>query len=71
MNTHLQTTHFVVVTFNGEAFTEKCIDAIRAEAPSSPIHVIDNGSKDETLSILDTLGINPIQTNENLCIFKL
>ena len=62
----LQSTHFVVVTYNGEAFIENCIHAIRAETPSSPIHVIDNGSQDKTLSILNSLGISPIKTNENL-----
>ena len=66
MKDPLQATHFVVVTYNGEAFIEKCIDAIREETPSSSIHVIDNGSKDNTLSILDTLGVTPIHTNENL-----
>lgn len=71
MNPHLQTTHFVVVTYNGEAFIKKCIDAIRAEAPSSQIHVIEKGSKDEILSILDALGINTIQTNENLDLYKV
>lgn len=62
----LQSTHFVVVTYNGESFIKKCLDAIQEESPSSPIHVIDNGSVDNTLSILDSLGVSPIKTNENL-----
>ena len=62
----LQSTHFVVVTYNGEPFIEKCINAIQEESPSSPIHAIDNGSVDNTLSILDSLGVSPIKTNENL-----
>ena len=66
MKNQLQSIHFVVVTYNGESFIKKCIAAIREESPASPIHVIDNGSQDSTLSILADLNITPIQTNENL-----
>lgn len=66
MKNQLQSIHFVVVTYNGETFIKKCIAAIREESPASPIHVIDNGSHDNTLSILADLNITPIQTHENL-----
>lgn len=65
MNGPLQSTHFVVVTYNGEGFIKQCIDSIREETSSSPIHVVDNGSNDNTLSILNTLGVSPIKSNEN------
>ena len=59
-------THFVIVTYNGERFIKACIQAIQNESPTSPIHVIDNGSNDHTLDILSTLGVGVLKTGENL-----
>ena len=66
MSDLLQSTHFVVVTYNGERFIEKCIKAILHESPGSPIHVIDNGSSDKTLDILNTLKVSVHRTEKNL-----
>lgn len=66
MKNHLKLTHFVIVTYNGERFIEACIKAIQNESPNSPIHIVDNGSNDRTLDILSTLGIDVLQTGENL-----
>ena len=45
---------FVILTWNSEKYIEKClqsIDAIRIF--NTKIYVIDNGSKDGTISVLD------------------
>lgn len=62
----LKNTHFVIVTYNGERFIKACIQAIQNESPTSPVHVIDNGSNDHTLHILSTLGVSVLETGKNL-----
>ena len=66
MMNQLQDTHFVIVTYNGERFIKTCIEAIHNESPTSPIHIIDNGSNDRTLDILSTLGVSVLKAGKNL-----
>ena len=66
MTNQLKDTHFVIVTYNGERFIKACINAIQDESPNSPMHVIDNGSKDHTLDILSRLGVSVLKTGTNL-----
>ena len=58
--------HFVIVTFNGAPYIRKCIQSVKDSAPGSKVHVIDNLSTDNTLSILEQLQIRPIRLTKNL-----
>ncbi len=58
---------FIIVTFNGGAYIEKCIDSIREHCTNSYILIIDNASADETLLLVENKGVDQvIKLNENL-----
>lgn len=63
---HESDIHFIIVTYNGDAFIRKCIESIRLHSSESKIHIIDNGSTDDTLNILQELNQPFVSTNKNL-----
>lgn len=58
----------IVVTFNGDKDIEKCLSSLNINNCDKEIIVVDNGSKDETLKIINEkfLGINLIESPINL-----
>lgn len=65
-NSFCASIHFVIVTFNGENYIRKCIQCLKESAPESTVHIIDNLSTDNTISILEELDQKPIRLNKNL-----
>jgi len=66
---------FVVVNYNGEKFLEKCLDSIaRQSYRNFDVIVVDNGSTDNSLKILDqfsdVLEMEVIKNSENLGFAK-
>ena len=58
---------FIIVTYNGEAYIERCIKSIFVFFPEIYTIVIDNNSKDKTRQILDTLKVDElICLNDNI-----
>ena len=61
--------YVIVVTYNGEKWIEKCINSVLASDADFRLIIIDNGSTDNTISIIksfDSNLIELIQTGENL-----
>ncbi|MFD0762126.1 glycosyltransferase family 2 protein [Lutibacter aestuarii] len=51
---------FLIVTYNGEKYIEKCISSIKNYCKDSKIIVVDNNSEDDTRSILKKLPIDDV-----------
>ena len=58
--------HFVIVTYNGERWIEKCLNCLRNTSPLSPIHVIDNCSSDHTVSFCKEHGFEVVELTRNI-----
>lgn len=61
--------YVIVVTYNGEKWIEKCINSVLASDADFRLIIIDNGSTDNTISIIQSFDSNLIeliQTGENL-----
>ena len=59
----------IILTWNGHLLTKRCLDSLRiSELPSGvEVIVVDNGSTDETLSLLKNYnGIRVIENGANL-----
>jgi GT2 family glycosyltransferase len=58
----------IIITYNGASYIRKCLETIQESSIDLSILVIDNGSKDETIKILENefYGINIILNHENL-----
>jgi GT2 family glycosyltransferase len=58
----------IVITYNGSSYIRKCLSSIQQSSIDLSILVIDNGSKDETIKILENefQGINIILNKKNL-----
>lgn len=57
---------YIIVTYNGAEYIQKCLDSIKFHDPHSEIWVHDNGSSDCTLDILKNNGIKLSRASENL-----
>lgn len=58
--------HAVIVTYNGETWIKGCLDSMTNIQHPVHIHIVDNGSTDETLAICSNYKLNIISNNENL-----
>jgi GT2 family glycosyltransferase len=58
----------IVVTFNGEQWIEKCLGSLISSEVMLKIIVVDNGSEDDTLRIIESkfTEVTIIKTNRNL-----
>jgi len=56
----------IIVTYNGAKWIKDAIESLRNSTLSNDILVIDNGSTDGTLEILEQLEVETIRTDENL-----
>ncbi len=63
----------VILTWNGAAYTKRCLDTLRANTqhPAYRVIVVDNGSNDGTIQYLETLeSITLIRNSSNLGFAK-
>ncbi len=62
----------ITVTYNSERTIKECLESIKKFSPESEIIVVDNGSNDRTLEIIESIGkkIKLIETGENLGFSK-
>ncbi|MGE5943257.1 MAG: glycosyltransferase family 2 protein, partial [Flavobacteriales bacterium] len=57
----------IIVTYNGERWIQKNLESIKQSIYPVTTIVVDNGSSDETLSIIKTFsGVQLMPLNENL-----
>lgn len=57
----------IIATYNGEKYISKCLKSLLNSSHSLTIYVVDNGSTDDTLSILKSFEeVHLIQNSENL-----
>jgi len=58
--------HFVIVTYNGEKWIEKCLESILNLGGDFEVHIIDNGSTDRTIELCERLGFSVWKSEKNL-----
>ena len=58
--------HFVIVTYNGTSWIRRCLESLNVAAPDAKVHIIDNCSNDQTVSICKELGFDVVREKENL-----
>lgn len=58
--------HFVIVTYNGEKWIERCLDSIRELKGDITVHLIDNASTDSTVELCQSQGFEVIEKGSNL-----
>ena len=56
----------IIVTYNGELYIQKCLEKVLDQVDPRSVYVIDNGSNDNTLELVEPFNVNVLKSKVNL-----